>query len=1181
MATQGTTTLQICRRKPVVLPLTIWAAAGAWMAACLVSNVEVAAQAPTTAPAEQQEAAPPAKSEADLLKEIDDAMADPDFARKQAAEQDRRRAEEEQRRVSDQRDRSGPPRVRPVTPPVPPPVTPPAVTPVSTTRPAGATPPATQPFNRRSQGPNRVQPGQPTTPVKPADQPRDEGPAPDGMRLDAKQLPSVEQDELDALEKEIKANPPTPPAQAQPGVPTPGANVQPGTPGHRTVQPGQPGVQPGTPGNPVQPGMVTRGPTSRPSGMPVTPGMTSTIPGVNPPIGGIPGSQPANTIVGVPGPNSNAPKDATIPRNPATGAPNLAAELKKQSNWWTIAANERPYFLSFKNASFEDMCRDLQAMTGLSVIGQGSLDVKAPKPITFESTKIIKYDEALLQFNQLIFDIDAWVIQRDNYLEIRRLTEWYRRIPPNRFYRTEKEYDAAKLPDWEIASVLYEPKQQPAQMLAERAVDLVPVNAARATTVPNSNTIELKGFVYFLNQQLEFLHLIDVDTGGDGRDLKVYPLKFASSEDAARDLRQILPPTEGGLPITNQPIGRSRGGAAPAGAPGAPAPAPTPAAAAAAIGFSSADMVDINDDSRLNRLLVRATPSKHKMVAEYLEKFIDLPLEQIGQLEVIKIDHTSPTRLVEMIRPMLGEQKIVEVPQPVVQPGHPAPPPQPPRVISVGTTAVLTPLEQSRSILVKAKSDEMDKVKKFINLLDVEPESEVYQYVVLKFGSASNIAGVLTTTFSSRGSSGGRGAYGGVSGGSADAEFRAIPDVANDRALILMGNQKDIADAKKLITDLDVDPEAGAVEHLVHLKNASPTDIAMTLMSRFGEKSGGGGGGGYSSYGGYGRSYRASMGSSDSSLPKFIPDDGSKTLIVVSTPDMWTDIDRVMKELDKNADVDKTTKLYKLKHAGAGSVAQILSESFGGGGGGRRWGGMGYGGGGGGDSSSAKFHYDPQTNVVIVAANDEIHAKVATLIEQLDQPTAADSAELRVIQLKTAEAEYVIDKLEALFPEGNGGGGRRGRRGGEYGGFGGFGMNLGDSAPKIPISFVAEPLSNRILVTSSEDDFKKAEKFAKEIDDQYAAQNIVRKTFTLQNAEAEEVRSAIETMFTSSGGDGGGRGGRRWWEPSSSSTPGSIKMTEGRQRPGDQRSAGEDDRDREVHRPAGHQPERQERDPQL
>ncbi|MBP7934779.1 MAG: hypothetical protein KA354_09050 [Phycisphaerae bacterium] len=1127
MANKRTTTMQVSRRMPVVLPLTIWAAAGLWMGVSLAWRVEVAAQNPTTAPAEQ-EAAPPEKTEAELLKEIDEAMADPEFVRQHAqeereqaqeelrqAELERRQAEEQQRRQSDQRYRSGP-RVRPVTPP--------PVNPITASRPSGM-PPATQPSIRRAP---RVRPEPVNSPVKPAVPPPDEGPTPEGMRLDARQLPTVDQNELDALENEIKANPPT----TQPGVPGQGRSVQPGGPGGRAVQPG---VQPGhsTTSSPAgghtgpgTTGTTFRGPSSRPAGVPATPGASSTTPGVHAPVTGVPGSQPASAIGGVPGPTSNAPKDATIPRHPQTGAPNLAAELKKQTGWWTLPYNERPYFFAWKNASFEDMCRDLQTMTGLSMLGQGSLDVKAPKPITFESVKIMKYDEALLQFNQIIFDLDAWVIQRDSYLEIRRLTEWYRHIPPKRIYRTEKEYEAAKLPDWEMASVSYEPKQQPAQMLAERAVDLVPVNAARATTVPNSNAIELKGFVYFLNQQLEYLHLIDVDTEGDGRELRVYSLKYASSQDAAQDLRQILPPTEGGVSITNAPT--PAGGGRRGGPPGAPPPAPAPAPVVA---VSSADMVDINEDSRLNRLLIRATPSKHKLVAEYLEKFIDLPLEKIGQLEVIKLEHTSPTKLAEMIRPMLGEQKIIEVPQPVAQPGQPPPPRQPPRVINVGTTAVLTPLEQSRSILVKAKSDEMVRVKEFIELLDVPADEEAYQYIVLKHGSASNIAGILSTTFSSRGSSGGR-AYGG--GGSQDADFRAIPDVANDRALILMGNKKDLDDAVKLIAKLDVDPEAGAVEHLVRLKHATPTDMAMTLMSRFGEKSGGGGG--YSGYGYSGRGYRGGgMSSGEGGLPKFISDDSSKTLIVVSTPEMWTDIERVMKELDTSADVDKTTKLYKLKHAGAGNVSQILTESFGGGGGRSRWG-MGYG---GGESADAKFRFDPQTNVVIVSANDEIHEKVAALILQLDQPSAADQAELRVIQLKTAEAAYVIEKLEGLFPES--GGGRRGGRRGGFGDFGMYSMGMGDSAPKVPISLVAEPVSNRILITSSEEDFKKAEKYAKEIDDLYAAQEFVRKTFVLQHAEAEEVRSAIETMFTS----GGGGDRRRWWDSSSSSsTPGSIKMTE-------------------------------------
>jgi hypothetical protein len=339
---------------------------------------------------------------------------------------------------------------------------------------------------------------------------------------------------------------------------------------------------------------------------------------------------------------SNAPADA-VARDSATGLPDLKADPK----WWVLPAEERPYFFSWKETPVDRMFADLSQMSGLSMKGLNLLDVKGAKPITFQSTKLMEYDEALLTFNLLVMDMDYWVLRRDAYLEVRRLTEWYRHIPPSRMFSSLEGYRAAKLPDWELVAVRYEPKQESARTLAERAVDLVPLNTARATVIPDSNRIELKGFAYYVNQQLEYIVDADVVGSGDGREVRVYMLKFATPEDATRLLEAMMPPM-GGSSLTIAGAAAPAGGRSPR-TPAAPAATPDP-------GSSSAENVDITTDSRLNRLLVRATPAKHKLVAEYLEKHIDLANEG-GQTEVLTLQHADPTEVVEIIRPMLGEQQ--------------------------------------------------------------------------------------------------------------------------------------------------------------------------------------------------------------------------------------------------------------------------------------------------------------------------------------------------------------------------------------------------------------------------------------------------------------------------------------------------------------------------------------------
>ncbi len=814
----------------------------------------------------------------------------------------------------------------------------------------------------------------------------------------------------------------------------------------------------------------------------------------------------------VPQPASAGPQPAPtagLPVVPQTNAP----DLKAQPKWWVLKAEERPYFFAWKNVPLEKACQDLAEMSGLSVKGLSTIQPGTTKPLTFQSVKIMDYDEALLTFNLLIEDQEYWLLRREQYLEIRLLAEWFRYISPSRMFSSVDAYRQAKVPGWDLVSVVYEPKHRSAAVLQSAVVSIVPVNATRVSVLPNTNLIEMKSFAHYVDIQLEYLAKVDVDLGGDGREFRVYSLKYVTPVDAAGLLRLMLPPPEqpDSGAMANQPA-PSRGRTQ-------PPPQPTPTEG----GSLQADAVDIIEDTRLNQLQVKATPANHKLVADYLAKYIDLPLDG-GQSELIKVQHATPSELVEMIRPMLAEQQVVAAPVPPPsssrRPGSPPPqPPQPnpPAVVRQSvSSAILTPIDYMHAILVKAKPDDMAQIKKFVEMLDVPQPEATYHYITLQHGSASAVASVLNEALSG---SSMRRSYrrGGGSGGpEGSQQFNAIADMTTDKSLIITGEPRDVEEAKTLIAKLDVDPQAGATQHLMHLKSASPSSVMSVLQSRFG---GGSSGGGYSR----GRHYGGS--SDGATLPQFIADDDGKILIVVCDDKEWAAIEGLAKELDASAEVANTTKLYRLKYVAASTLAGTLSQSFGVQGRGYR---------GSGSSSGPTFLYEQEGNVLLVTADDETQAKVAQMVEQLDQPTLSTQAELRVIELEAADAEYVAEKLQELL--GGDGGGRNYRSSG-YGSRGG-----GGPVPKPPVNIVPEPVGNRILITSSEEDFKKAEEFARQLDKEYAAQEIVRQTFVLEHAQPAQIRTAVEAMF---GDEGGGRSSRHGYHSSGpGSSPGAIKIAD-------------------------------------
>jgi hypothetical protein len=426
-----------------------------------------------------------------------------------------------------------------------------------------------------------------------------------------------------------------------------------------------------------------------------------------------------------------APPGATVPKDQTTGTP----DLKSQPKWWVLKAEDRPYFFAWKNTPLDRACQDLCEMSGLSMMGLNMLQPATAKPLTFQSVKIMDYDEALLTFDLLIADQGYWVLRRDEYLEIRPLNEWSRYVSPARMYGSVEEYRQAKVPPWELVSVIYEPKERSAEVLQAGVVALVPINTTWASVIPNTNRLEVRSFAYYLDKQLEWLQKNDLDMGGDGRELRVYVLKHSSPESAANLLYTMLPPSEVPpamtTPVPGQPVRP--------GVPRPPTPQPQPGATGG--GGSTADMVEITEDSRLNRLLVRATATKHTMVKEYLEKYIDLPLEG-GESELIKLEHSDPATLVEMIKPMLVEQQVIQTPVPP-QPNQPQPqpgrPPTVPRVVMQASNAVLTPIDHMKAILVKAEPDDMAKIKQYVQMLDVPQEEAKHHYVTLEHASASSV----------------------------------------------------------------------------------------------------------------------------------------------------------------------------------------------------------------------------------------------------------------------------------------------------------------------------------------------------------------------------------------------------------------------------------------------------------
>jgi type II secretory pathway component GspD/PulD (secretin) len=887
--------------------------------------------------------------------------------------------------------------------------------------------------------------------------------------------------------------------------------------------PDQPGVPPTTPDGPPlhrspTPGSPTTGfPHSAPAGVRPTHGMPvhtaspapTVRPGVSPvpmPPGGTHGVTPAGT--------SGSPSGIVAP----PGTTSQPANVLSPKQQWNLPPHERKYFFTWNNTPFRKTCEDLVELTGLSLIGLDTvIDADKNKAITFESLKLTGFDDALVQYNTKIcqeLGMGYWVLERDGYLEIRQLSEWYRRFQPERIYDSRKAYEAAKLPGWEMASLIAVPKHLPAHRWAQIMMDNALDNTFRAVVVPDTNQIRITGAVHHIDRVLEIADKLDVPPD-DPREWRSYSLKYLSPGDASSLLQQMLQAEASTAVAPSAPNTPSP--APPGTPPGFRGRSPRPAAPSPAeLVQSPIDEVEIQEPVNGNNLLIKASPAKHKRIQELLTDFVDREPGTTQKLEIVQLKYADPAEMIETLTPFLGEPRVIQPQAPAPKPGQPPTPPPPPTVMQVNTKAKLTPLGP-RGILIKADDKEMKQIKELIGMLDIQREGdEKYQVVKLNHASASAVANVLQTVIGGRVSSSSafrRPMPGQPIVSSPQTQgFKAVPDTQTDRSLVLSGSAADIEAAKALIAQLDVDPSAGAVEHLVELKNAEPSAVVQILTTRFGGSSSSGGGGyGYSPYG-YSSRYRSSGGGDNSSLPQFIPQDDAKLLIVLCHDEMWDDIQKLISDLDEKFQTRKTTRTYQIKHASAESLAGVLQEALGGGGGRSRFYGSGGFGGrsGGGESTEPSFVVNPTTNLLLVTALERDHEKAADLIKQLDQPGPGDKTEYKPIQLNKADAEYVATKIEeVLSDEGSSPSRRRSYSPYGYPSYGGGGSSEG--APKVPVRVVAEPITNRVLVSASDEDFAKAEALAKEIDKHF--ENYERKMFTLAHADPSEVQQIIQAMY--------------------------------------------------------------------
>ncbi len=213
----------------------------------------------------------------------------------------------------------------------------------------------------------------------------------------------------------------------------------------------------------------------------------------------------------------------------------------------------------------------------------------------------------------------------------------------------------------------------------------------------------------------------------------------------------------------------------------------------------------------------------------------------------------------------------------------------------------------------------------------------------------------------------------------------------------------------------------------------------------------------------------------------------SRTLIVSGPQAMFTEIEKLLSEIDAQADLPTMVmRFYKLKHTRADQIRDMLQQLL---------------------ASQIRetllkdgspesrvealleVTADPRSNTLIIRAPEWLTPVADQLIEQLDDPLAAIGRPvIRIIALTFADADSVAESLNRSLPN--------------------IEMPSGES-----VQVLAAAGSNALILTGREKDLGKVEEMVQALDSRPSLDAINVETFPLKYADASTIAATVERLL--------------------------------------------------------------------
>lgn len=243
-------------------------------------------------------------------------------------------------------------------------------------------------------------------------------------------------------------------------------------------------------------------------------------------------------------------------------------------------------------------------------------------------------------------------------------------------------------------------------------------------------------------------------------------------------------------------------------------------------------------------------------------------------------------------------------------------------------------------------------------------------------------------------------------------------------------------------------------------------------------------------------------------------DERANAVTVTDFNDNLRLVGELLRELDVTSVGDSVVEIFRLKHAEAEELGNLVSliinaQSGGGSASSRPTGGSSSRGGppgmppgmpggdspppggpsGGGGSSNplqVRIWPDRTSNRLVVSTPKSKLAEVRKLVELLDTDKPGDVT-VRVLPLRNVQAVDLVKEIQPLYQK----------------------MNA--RSPKESVEIAANDRSNSLVILSSESNFKRVSEFVATLDTEEAMEKVTR-TFVLKNADAQDVARQLQQL---------------------------------------------------------------------